>query len=477
MASLLVRKSVAVANIIFFLIIHIFFAQASQTFASQSSPAQQTAQQTPQQASPFVLPITKRDSLLNGLQLIVMERPGTGTVTIRLRINSGAMFDLTGKAGLAALTAEMALRGGNGLSAKNIADMVEQLGMSLVHTVGWDTTEFVISGPKDSVDAMFDLLNRAILNPSFDQKEFDGLKAQRIQQAKNRQVDDGLVAREKAIETVFGTHPFGRLLGGSAESTGQITRADLSYYHKRFYIANNSELMVTGDTSIEQITRFARARMGSWKKGEVVPAAFRGPDRPVATRLQILDRPESDAVRAAIAQMGPSRRSDDYFAAMIMVDVLGQINARLAQGISGASIETELEPGMLPGPFIIKIKAPSNEIAGLIQASLEAMRGLQSGQPGIEQVEAAKSRLVGRMAERLKTDDGVAQVILDIETYGLGRDYLIKFAERVNAVTPADAQRAAQTYLKPQASVITIAGPASKLEEPAKKLGAVTVLR
>jgi predicted Zn-dependent peptidase len=81
------------------------------------------------------------------------------------------------------------------------------------------------------------------------------------------------------------------------------------------------------------------------------------------------------------------------------------------------------------------------------------------------------------MADRLKTAPGAAEVILDIETFGLGRDYVINFANRVNAVTPADVQRAAQTYLKPKSVAIVIAGPASNFETPMKKIGTVVVLK
>jgi zinc protease len=469
MVFLLIRRLAAITSLLFLLIGPNAIIQA------QPAPSAQTG--AAKQASPFVLPITKRDSLLNGLQLIVMERPGTGTVTIRLRINSGAMFDLSGKGGLAWLTAEMVLKGGSGLTAKNIADTIEQLGMTLIHNVGWDTTEFVISGPADSLDAIFDLLNRAIISPAFDQKEFDALKAQRIQSARARQDDEAELVKAKALEATFGTHPYGKPSSGTAESIGQIARADLTYFHNRFYIANNAELMVTGDASVEQITRFARTRLGSWKKGEVVPASFRSPDAASSPRILILDRPEGAISRAAIVQAGPSRRSDDFFAAMIMAETLRQMSAKLAEGAAGATMETEFDARLLPTPWVIKIKSQTDDLPSLIQSAFDAMRALQAKPAAIEDVEAAKARMIATMSERLKTDDGVAQVILDIETYGLGRDYLIKFAERVNAITPADAMRAAQTYLKPQTAVTAMAGPASKLEGPAKKMGTVTIVR
>lgn len=466
---MLFKKLITLACVTLFLSCPHALARASNAASEQSSG--------PRQVSPFVLPIAKRDSLLNGLQLITMQQQGTGTVTARLRINSGAMFDLAGKGGLASMTAEMVLKGGVGLNAKNVSDTVEQFGLTLSFSAGWDTSEFAISGPADSLDSIFDLFNRLVITPSFDQKEFDALKAQHIATAKAEQLDDAEVVKRKGIESVFGSHPFGRPARGTPESVGQITRADLTYFHKRFYIANNAALMVTGDASAEQVTRLARARLGSWKKGETVPASFRPPETHSTARFIILDRPDATTARAALAQVGPSRRADDYFAALTMGEVLNQANAKLASSSAGVTIETEIDPRLLPGPMIIKIKAATDDLAAMIQSSLDGMSRLQSNQPAIEQVEAAKTRLIALMGEQLKTTDGVAEVMLDIETYRLGRDYLINFAERVNAITPTDVQRAAQTYLKPQTMVIVIAGPASKLDPAIKKLGTVTVLR
>ncbi|MGH9762128.1 MAG: hypothetical protein ACREAC_14980, partial [Blastocatellia bacterium] len=73
----------------------------------------------------------RRDTLLNGLQLIVVERAGTGKVSVHLRINSGAMFDLADKGGLAGITAGMLLRGGAAIRPKGISDLTNQLGLTV----------------------------------------------------------------------------------------------------------------------------------------------------------------------------------------------------------------------------------------------------------------------------------------------------------------------------------------------------------
>ncbi|MEN3333065.1 MAG: zinc protease [Blastocatellia bacterium] len=443
-------------------------------FASSSSAAEKPSGQGSQslQSSAFVLPIAKRDSLLNGLQLIVMEQPDAGSVTVHLRVNSGGLFDLAGKAGLADLTAGMLLRGGGGLSAKNVSDTVEQLGLAVRVTVGWDATDMVISGPKNEAEGMFDLLNRLVIAPAFDQKELEALKAQRIKAVKEEAADDNERLRRKALEGVFGSHPYGRPLAGTAETLQQIGRADLLNFYSRFYIANNAQLLVQGEVTAEQVTRLARARLGTWKKGEVAPPNFRYPERLTSNRVVLIDRPDAPNSRAVLALIGVSRRAPDYFAAMMAVDIFNQL---LTQANLGAS--TRAEARVLAGPLMIELNSPPEKVIENVKNITDLMARLQTQPPALEQVEAAKSRLIAAMGERLHTNAALADVILDIESYGLGRDYVLRFAERVNAVTPADIQAAAREYLKPGATVIVVSGAAGKLEAEAKKLGAVIIVR
>jgi len=424
-----------------------------------------------------VLPIVKRDSLLNGLHLITLEQQNTGSVAAHLRINSGGLFDLAGKGGLADLTAGMLLKGCGGLNAKNVADTIEQVGLTVRITTGWDSTDITMVSPADSLEAIFDLLGKLLISPSFDQKEVDPQKAARIAALNQEGQDDTVAVRRKAQEAVFGSHPFGRPARGTPESIGQITRQDLIYFHNRFYIANNSELVVSGDVTAEQVTRLARSKLGAWKKGDKIPPTFRSLEVQAGRSVFILDRSDEHPARAAIAQIGLSRRAEDYFAGVIMADVLGEQVSKVTAVNAGTTIETDLETRLLAGPLIVRIKAAPSDLAGDLNVLLDTMTGIQTSPPTSDRVESSKARLIASMAERLKTTAGAAEVILDIETFGLGKDYVITFADRVNAITPADIQRAAQAYFKPKSVTIVIAGSASRFETPMKKIGTVVVLK
>jgi zinc protease len=427
------------------------------------------------QTSSFVLPIIKRDSLLNGLQLITLEEPGAGGVSAHIRINAGGLFDLAGKGGLADVTAGMLLKGGGGLSARNVTDTVEQLGLTVAVTADWDSTDIVISGPMESLDGIFDLLGRLLITPSFEQKELDPFKEVRVTALNKEAQDETVAVRRKALEVVFGSYPFGRPVRGTAESIALISRQDLAYFHNRFYLANNSELLISGGATAEQVTRLARSKLGAWKKGEKIPPTFRLLNGPPTRRVVILDRNDELPARASIAQIGVSRRAEDYFAAVIMAEVLGQQASKTTAVHSGTTVESDLEAKLLAGPLIVSIKSTPADMTGDLDGILNAMTQMQTTPPASDAVEAAKVKLIAAVAERLKTSAGAADVILDIETYGLGRDYVIRFADRVNSVSPADVQKAAQNYLKPQSVTIVIAGSASRFESPMKKLGSVVV--
>ncbi|HEY3136455.1 MAG TPA: pitrilysin family protein [Blastocatellia bacterium] len=429
------------------------------------------------QSSPFVLPIVKRDSLLNGLQLITLEHQGTGAVSTHLRINSGALFDLAGKGGLADVTAGMLLTGAGGLNAKDFAKNVEQLALRVNVTTGWDSTDIQVTGSADSLESIFDLFGKILITPTFDEKELSALKTARAATLSKDAQEDPIIVERKALEALFGSYPFGRPARGTAESVGRIARQDLVYYHNRFYIANNSELLVSGDATAEQVTRLARAKLGAWKKGEKVLPTFRPPESQSARRVFIIDRTEDRDVVAAVAQIGVSRRADDYLAAMVMFILLRREISKLTDAHPNTLLDSEFEPRLLAGPLILFVKSPPSDLADRLDTILNMMAQMQSAAPSTDRVEAVKAELIASMAERLKSPEGAPDVILDIETYGLGRDYLVNYAGRLNAMTPADVQRAAQTYLKPQLVTIVIAGPASRFENVMKKVGTVAVLK
>jgi zinc protease len=420
-----------------------------------------------EQAESLIIPTAKRDSLLNGLQLLTFEKPGSGSINLKVNIRSGAMFDLVGKGGLADLTAAMVLRGGGGYTSASVEETLKQFGLKITYKVNWDATDFEITGPTEAVNEMFDLSGRLILSPTFDQKEFEALKEKHLSALKEKSEEDRLSRR--AMDGIFGTHPYGKPIRGTSESVQQISKFDLNYYHKKFYLANNSMVVVTGDITAEEVTKLARTKFGAWRKGEVAPASFQPPSPLSSRRVIVIDKPDSQTAQAVIVQTGFSRRSADYLAALVMSKILNkQVEKRFGQAAT-----FQVDPRLLNGPITIEIKSPAADLVNQIDKALLILTEWQTVAPSAEDVESAKAEVIATMAERLRNHPG--EVFFAIDLYGLGKDYLVTFTERVNGLTPADIQKAAQSYLRPKNNVIVIAAPAKGYESDWKKLGDVIV--
>jgi zinc protease len=413
-------------------------------------------------------PMVKRDTLLNGLQLMTIEKAGSGQVTLRVRVNSGAVFDLAGKGGLADLTSSMLMQGGGNYNAATLKNTLEGLNLNLRIIAGWDAVNVEISGPADATEIMFDVLGSILITPTFDAKELDNMKAQRLAAFKAEK-SDREAAQRKALEIVFGTNPFGRPLQGTSESIQQITKADLLYFHKKFFLASNAVLVASGDLTAEQVTKYSRAKLGAWKKGDKVAPMFRPPDPATARRIVIIDKVDSQEAQATIAQVGISRRAQNYFPVIILNEIL---KAKLAR-IQGGKVELDATPHIISSPFMIHITAPPAEMGRVLGEGLATLTQLQDNAPSVELLEAAKATVTSRFSQQLQANP--ADALLDIELYGLGRDYLVNYMDRVSALTPADVQRAAREVWQPQTSTIVVSGPAKLFDTELKKLGGVTI--
>lgn len=75
----------------------------------------------------------------------------------------------------------------------------------------------------------------------------------------------------------------------------------------------------------------------------------------------------------------------------------------------------------------------------------------------------SKDYLKGSFVFGLETTGQLAGLMIEIERYKLGSDYLVKYAENVEAVTAADILRVAKKYLVPENMVEVVCGPINQI--------------
>ena len=396
-----------------------------------------------------------REKLLNGLSIIFWPRPGDANVTLKLRIHSGAAFDLAGKAGTMSLLADTLFPDTETREYVN-----EQLGGKLEVMTDYDAINVTISGKASELERMIELLRNAVINPNLGPEVVAKIKEARLKELNSRPPSVAEIADRAIAARLFGSFPYGHPEAGTSETVGKIERADLMLADDRFLHADNASLVVIGGVEKSRLMRAARQLLGPWQKGDrTVPATFRQPAAPDA-RVLVLNQSPSNTSEVRIAVRGLSRADRDSLAAQVLARIARERWLAAVPDLSSASVKEDEHA--LPGMFIFSGRAAQAATAKAISAAREIMNALAQSGANTTEVEQAKAAIASELNTRANQTQGIADAALDVDTYKLSS--AAQPVNDVNRITAADVQRVASRLFKDAGIATVIVGDAEQLK-------------
>src|SRR6516225_7404815 len=227
-------------------------------------------------ATAQALPEPNRDQLLNGLHVILWQRPGDQNVLVKLRVHSGAAFDLAGKSGLMALLGDALFP-----DPATREYVTEELRGRLEVITDYDSINITISGRAGELERIIELLRNALVETALTTENVAKLRDARIKLLREMTISPAMIADRAVAARLLGEFPYGRPSAGSAETLARIERADLLLARQRFLNPDNATLVIVGAFDEHRALRGIRQLLGSWRKSDqIVPPTFRQPDVP-----------------------------------------------------------------------------------------------------------------------------------------------------------------------------------------------------
>jgi len=385
----------------------------------------------------------KRDELLNGLQIISLERSGDPLVKCDLVIRTGAMFDLVGKTGLAKLTLETLL----GVNPQ-FKEELESLQARIDWGVDWDTTWFHVETPPDSFQSVFEIISRLLVVEGTSPEAFKNAYQKHLELLKSAQPTSADRADEQFFKTLYGDHPYGHNIIGSAESFAGIKQGDVYDYWKRFYLANNSSVVITGNVSHQKAMQVFRLFFGGWTKGNIVPRTFRPPAQIHRQRLVKIEEPDSTKIEIRSGLIGVKHNDQDFLVTEVIAGILA---VRLKNTQMDFSVKSH--PRSLPGPLFVSASVLADQAVLFSERFNESFTSLATTPVSAEELASAKSQLAAEYAGR-----SVDFFLREIEVYSLLRNYPLNIASKIEAISLADVQRVAKKLLDANALTTVVLG-------------------
>ena len=413
-----------------------------------SQPARPQTPQSPSQP--------EREELLNGLRLLIWSKPGSSEVLLKLRINSGSAFDLSGKSGQMSLLGDLLFPDPN-----TVEFFTEEMGGKLDVVVNYDSTTITMAGKVAEFEQIVEVLRNGLLATQLTPETVTRIRDGRIKSLRDTAVIPSLVADRAIAARLFGDFPYGRQIAGTPEDLGRIDRADLMLARERFLNSNNATLAIIGGVTRARALRTVRQLLGPWRKSEnIVPTTFRQPAPPDARAL-LVSMP-GPAAEVRLATRGVSRTDPDFYPAKLLAKLAEQRWQGLTPELVKQPVFARSESHALPGAIVMGATVSTQTAADSIANARKVMESLITTAASDSELERAKTEAINDIAAPLAKPEAAPDPWLDLDTYHLSatQDQIAM----LRSVTAQDIQRVANRLFKDAAVATVIAGDPLQLK-------------
>jgi zinc protease len=368
--------------------------------------------------------------------------------------------------GLASFTSGMLSRGTATRSFTKINEAIESVGAAIGFGADRYATDFSCKSLSEDLDLVLTILADELRNPAFPGEYVERVRGLRLTSIAERENDTRLMASHSFRKLLYGDHPLGRDPLGDRDSNGRIQRDDLLQHYRTFFHPAGMVIAVVGAVAAEEAVSRVEAAFGDWQGQRPERAPFVAVPPLEGIRRGVVPMPDKSQSDIYLGWPAMPRLHPDFDAARLANTVLGVFGlmGRLGENVRehlgmAYYVYSRLATDRFSGAWLTAAGVNPANTDRAVRAILDEVERLREETVSEEELEDSKRYLTGSLPLRLETNDGVAGLLVDMEWEGLGLDYLRRYAETVNAITPAQVQGVVRTYLDPSAYVLAVAGP------------------
>jgi zinc protease len=406
---------------------------------------------------PAVAPIRFQSrTLQNGLRVLTSENHATPRVAVYVVYHVGSKDDPPGRSGFAHLFEHLMFKATKNMPAETLDRLTEDVGGENNAYTADDVTVYHETIPSNHLDRLLWAEAERMANLTVDPTTFVSERDVVKEEYRQSYTVQPYARLNLLIDQKSWTkHPYQRPGIGNIAELNAATIDDVRAFHKTFYRPDNATLVVVGDfdpaTIDARVDRvFARIDRPS---GPIPRVTIIEPAR-TAERRYAETNPGVPLPALALTFRIP-KASDKDIAAISILDTLlstGE-SSRLYRALVytqqvASEIATYTDAREDAGLFIVRATAASGKTLDTLEkATLAELARVATAPPSPAELQKAKNQLLTGQLKARETSDGRANA--------LGQAAVIQGdANRVNrdladlqAVTAADVQRVARTYL------------------------------
>ena len=405
-----------------------------------------------------------------GITAWLVEEHSLPFAALEITFRGGASLDRPGKRGAVNLMTGLLEEGAGDMDARAFARATEALATNFGFEASGDQLSITARFLTENRDASIALLRAALQEPRFDAADLERVRGQVLTGIAFDQKDPDEIAAQTLARMTFGEHPYGTPLQGTLDSVTALTREDIVTAHRDVLTRDRVLVGAVGDITPEQLGAMLDTLLGPLPEtGPPMPPKVEPAFTPGVTVVEF-DTPQSVAV---FGQKGISVDDPDYFAAVLMNQVLGggsfesrlMTEVREKRGLT-YGVYSYLAPRDFADLYMGSVSSANDRIAQAIEVIRDEWAKAARDGIGAEELRDAKTYLTGAYPLRFDGNTQIAGILVGMQSIGLTPDYIKTRNEKVEAVTLEDVNRVAATLLDPEGLSFVVVGKPEGLPDP-----------
>ena len=257
-------------------------------------------------------------ALTNGFRVASRPMASVETVAVGLYAPTGSRYEQPELNGVAHLFEHMVFKGAGGRSARQISELVEDVGGDLNASTDRELTAFYASLLAPDLPLGVRLLADLIRRPHFEPQHVELEKKVVLQELAEARDTASDIVFDNLQEAAFAGQPLGRPVLGSEGSIETITADDLHAWLRVQYAPGGLLLVAAGKLEHEELVDLAEKVFGDMPHGEI----------PIAQRAcfvggRTFERWKGEQAHIALAMPAPAWGAADAYASQLFADVVG----------------------------------------------------------------------------------------------------------------------------------------------------------
>ena len=397
----------------------------------------------------------QRQVLPNGLEVIAVENRGVPLVTIEVDVRNGSFTQGPQYEGLSHLYEHMFFKANAAYPEPDqFVARASELGAVFNGQTREEIVNYYVTLPADSLEGGMRFLAAPLKAPLFRQDELERERSVVIGEY-DRNESNPFYHFSTAIDKALWTTAWSRKNPlGERDVILRTTPQQMRFIQQRYYIPNNSAIVVTGDVAPERVFALARAVFGDWKRGPDPFAAEPIPPVPPLTHSKgvITEQPVGSVV-VMLKWQGPSavRDAAATYAADVFSDVLNQPGSRFQKRLVDSGLFQSIGVNYYTlnnvGPITIAGETTPERLREALAAlDEEITKVVEPNYFSTEELEFTKQHRIVDAMFQLERASGFAHQ-LGFWWAVTGLEYFYGYTDMMAKQTPEDLRRYARTYI------------------------------